>query len=106
MVKPPRHRDPLDTAGKTLNAKLIEKLVEANVEKIPVRAESLVGRRTATRIVDTESGEVLVQTNTEINSQMLSQIMGRRVAPFKLLGLMLPNLPGVKPEGKKIDTST
>src|SRR5207247_2290732 len=83
----------------------LEKLVEANVEKIPVRAESLVGRRTATRIVDTESGEVLVQTNTEINSQMLSQIMGRRVAPFKLLVLMLPNLPGVKPEDKKIDAS-
>jgi len=42
-VKPPRHREPLVTAGKTLNAKLIEKLVEANVEKIAVRAESLVG---------------------------------------------------------------
>src|SRR5712691_9904095 len=104
-VKPPRHREPLVAAGKTLNAKLIEKLVEANVEKIPLRAESLVGRRTATRIVDTESGEVLVQTNTELNSQMLSQIMGRRVTPFKLLVLMLPNLPGVKPEDKKIDAS-
>src|SRR5213596_2852136 len=84
-VKPPRHREPLVTAGKTLNAKLAEKLVEANVEKIAIRAESLVGRRTAGRIVDTESGEVLVQTNTEINSQILSQIMGRRVAPFTLL---------------------
>src|SRR5216110_2910974 len=104
-VKPARHREPVVAAGKTLNAKLIEKLVEANVEKIPVRAESLVGRRTATRIVDTESGEVLVQTNTEINSQMLSQIMGRRPAPFKLLVIMLPNLPGVKPEDKKIDAS-
>src|SRR5437773_175917 len=84
-VKPPRHREPIVTAGKTLTAKLIEKLVEANVEKIAVRAESLVGRRTAARIVDAESGEVLVQTNTEITSQMLSQIMGRRVAPFRLL---------------------
>src|SRR5216117_579930 len=84
-VKPPRHLEPIVTAGKTLTAKLIEKLVEANVEKIAVRAESLVGRRTAARIVDAESGEVLVQTNTEITSQMLSQIMGRRVAPFRLL---------------------
>src|SRR5439155_10347047 len=84
-VQPPRHREPLVTAGKTLTAKLLEKLVEANVEKIAVRAESLVGRRTAARIVDAESGEVLVQTNTEITSQMLSQIMGRRVAPFRLL---------------------
>src|SRR5574342_98071 len=62
-VRPPRHREPLVAAGKPLNAKLIEKLIEANVEKIPLRAESLVGRRTASRVVDTESGEVLVQTN-------------------------------------------
>ncbi len=86
-VKAPRHREPLVTAGKTLNAKLIEKLREANVEKIPVRAEALVGRRTASRIVDTESGEVLVQTNAEITSTVLSQVMSRRVAPFKLLVL-------------------
>ena len=84
-VKAPRHREPIVTAGKTLNAKLVEKLRESNVEKIPVRAESLVGRRTASRIVDTESGEVLVQTNTEITSTVLSQVMSRRVAPFKLL---------------------
>src|SRR5438067_1100259 len=104
-VKPPRHREPIVTAGKTLTAKLIEKLVEANVEKIAVRAESLVGRRTATRIVDTESGEVLVQTNTEINSQILSQIMGRRVAPFKLLVPVLPGMPTVKPADKRVDQS-
>src|SRR5437660_52988 len=104
-VKPARHREPVVAAGKTLNAKLIEKLVEANVEKIPVRAESLVGRRTATRIVDTESGEVLVQTNTEINAQILSQIMGRRVAPFNLLVPVLPGMPTVKPTDKKVDQS-
>src|SRR2546425_675236 len=86
-VKPPRHREPLVTAGKTLTAKLLEKLVEANVEKIAVRAESLVGRRTAARIVDAESGEVLVQTNTEITSQMLSQIMGRRGAAVRRPGV-------------------
>src|SRR5436190_1869187 len=104
-VKPPRHREPIVTAGKTLTAKLIEKLVEANVEKIAVRAESLVGRRTAARIVDAESGEVLVQTNAEITSQMLSQIMGRRVAPFKLLVPVLPGMPTVKPADKEVAQS-
>src|SRR5438477_3540820 len=84
-VKPPRHREALVQAGKVLNAKLVEKLAEANVEKIAVRAESLVGRRTGSRIIDTESGEVLVGTNAEITSQMLAQIMGKQVAPFKLL---------------------
>src|SRR5690242_12287728 len=84
-VRPPRHREPLVQAGKVLNAKLVEKLIEASVEKIPVRAAALVGRRTASRVVDTESGEVLVPTNAEITSTLLSQLMGRRVAPFKLL---------------------
>src|SRR5438309_2119053 len=84
-IRPPRQREPLVTAGKALTAKLIEKLIEANVDKIPIRAETLVGRRTASRIVDTESGEVLVQTNAEITSTVLSQVMSRRVAPFKLL---------------------
>jgi DNA-directed RNA polymerase subunit beta len=86
-VKAPRHREPLAPANRPLSAKVLEKLLEANVEKIPVRAESLVGRRTASRIVDTESGEVLVQTNAEITSTVLSQVMSRRVAPFKLLVL-------------------
>src|SRR5499426_2960751 len=84
-VKAPRHREPLAQAGRPLTAKVLERLIEANVEKIPVRAESLVGRRTASRIVDTESGEVLVETNAEITSTVLSQVMSRRVAPFKLL---------------------
>src|SRR5580765_5494366 len=84
-VKPPRHREAIVTAGKVLNAKTVEKLIEAGVEKIPVRAEALVGRRTAGKIVDTESGEVLVATHTELTSQVLTQVMSRRVAPFKLL---------------------
>src|SRR5882762_420438 len=77
-IKPPRHRDAIVQAGKTLNPKIIEKLVEAGITKIPVKAEALVGRRTASRIVDTESGEVLVQTNAEITSTVLSQVMSRR----------------------------
>ena len=84
-VKPPRHREPLVTAGKVLTAKLIGKLVESGVERIALRAEALVGRRTGSRIVDRETGEVLVETNTEIASTMLSQVMSRPVAPFKLL---------------------
>src|SRR5262250_1927714 len=41
-VKPLRHREPLVTAGKTLNARTIEKLVEAGVTKIPVKADASV----------------------------------------------------------------
>jgi len=84
-VKPPRQREPLITAGKVLTKKILEKIVEAGVEKIAIRSEALVGRRTASRIVDTETGEVLVATNTEITSTVLTEVMRRKVAPFKLL---------------------
>jgi DNA-directed RNA polymerase subunit beta len=76
-------------AGKVISAKMMERLVEAGVEKLPVRAEGLVDRWTGSRIVDTETGEVLVETNTRLTSQMLAQVMTRKVAPFKLL-IMAP----------------
>ncbi|MGH7354955.1 MAG: DNA-directed RNA polymerase subunit beta, partial [Candidatus Rokuibacteriota bacterium] len=84
-VKPPRQREPIITAGKVLTDKILEKILEAGVEKIAIRSEALVGRRTAARIVDTETGEVLVSTNTEITSTVLTEVMRRKVAPFKLL---------------------
>jgi len=84
-VKPPRHREPLVQAGKMLNPRLAERLREAGVERIAVRADSLVGRRTGTRVVDAETGEVLLEANQELTATQLTQIMARRVAPFKLL---------------------
>jgi DNA-directed RNA polymerase beta subunit len=59
-VKPPKHREALVASGKALNPKLIEKLLEAGVTRIPVKADSLVGRRTGDRVVDADTGEVLV----------------------------------------------
>src|SRR5437870_4482353 len=85
VVRQPRHREPIAQAGKVLTAKMVEKMTEAGVERLSVRAESLVGRRSGSRIVDTESGEVLLETNQEITSTVLSQLMARKVAPFKLL---------------------
>ncbi len=98
-VKAPRAKEAIVQAGKTLNPKIIEKLVEAGITKIPVKAESLVGRRTGGRVVDAETGEVLVETNQEITATLLAQIMGRRVAPFKLLAMV----PG-KTDGSLYET--
>ncbi len=84
-IRLPRHKEPLVQAGKKLTRKVIEQLREAHVERIPVRAEELVGRRTGSRIVDQGTGEVLLEVNQEVKSTDLAQIMARRVAPFKLL---------------------
>ncbi|MFQ5521185.1 MAG: DNA-directed RNA polymerase subunit beta, partial [Candidatus Methylomirabilia bacterium] len=84
-IKLPRHREPVIQEGKRLTAKIIERLQELGVDRFTLRAEELVGARTGNRIVDQETGEVLLEANQEITSTVLTQIMARRVAPFKLL---------------------
>jgi DNA-directed RNA polymerase subunit beta len=86
-VRLPRHKDPLVPAGKILTARLVEKLVEAGVERIPVPAESLQDRRSGSRIVDAETGEVLLEVNQPLSRDVLAQVRSRRPAPFKLLVL-------------------
>src|SRR6202795_134756 len=87
-VKPPRHREPMVASGKALNPKLIEKLLEAGVTKIPVKADTLVGRRTGDRVVDADTGEVLVETNQEITQTLLAQLMARKISALKLLTMV------------------
>jgi DNA-directed RNA polymerase subunit beta len=87
-VKPPRHREPMVASGKALNPKLIEKLLEAGVTKIPVKADSLVGRRTGDRVVDAETGEVLIETNQEITQTLLTQLMARKISALKLMTMV------------------
>src|SRR5215468_8259105 len=87
-VRAPRGKDALVQSGRTLNPRTIEKLVEAGVTKIPVKADSLVGRRTADRVVDADTGEVLVETNQEISQTLLTQLMARKTSPIKLLTII------------------
>ncbi len=87
-IKPPRHREAMVAAGKTLTPKLIEKLIEAGMTKIPVKADSLVGRRTGDRVVDADTGEVLVETNQEVSATLLAQLMARKISALKLLAMV------------------
>ena len=87
-VKAPKGKEVLVQAGKALNPKSIEKLVESGVTRIAVKAEALVGRRTGGKVIDSETGEVLIEANQEITATLLAQIMARTVAPFKVLAIV------------------
>jgi DNA-directed RNA polymerase subunit beta len=84
-IKPPRHREVVVQAGKRLTAKIVERLEELGIERIPVKPEHLEGRRTAGRVVDRETGEVLLEPNQELTSTVLSELAAKRVAPFKVV---------------------
>src|SRR3989442_2745840 len=88
-VRPPRHREPIAQAGKVLNAKMVEKMTEAGAERLSVRAQSLLGRRSGSRIVDTQSGEGPRATKQGDTPTRLPQLTPRKGAPF--------NRPGRRP---------
>ncbi|MGH2739994.1 MAG: DNA-directed RNA polymerase subunit beta, partial [Actinomycetota bacterium] len=84
-IRPPRHREPVVQAGKRLNAKLIARLQELGIEKITVKPEHLEGRRTGSRVVDRETGEVILEPNQELTPPILAQLVARSIAPFKVV---------------------
>jgi DNA-directed RNA polymerase subunit beta len=84
-IKPPRHREPIIQAGKRLTAKVVERLQELGIEKVPVKPDHLEGRRTGGRVVDRETGEVIMEPNQELTSTVLSALAARPVAPFKVV---------------------
>ncbi len=84
-IKPPRHREPVVQGGKRLNPKLIARLQELGIERIPVKLEHLEGRRTGGRVVDRETGEVVLEANQELTSTVLSSLMARPIAPFRVI---------------------
>jgi len=72
-----------------LNENLIEKIKSADVEQISVTATGfplhLVGRTTITPVVDMQTGEVLVNSNQELTSELLEAIRDAGIDELELL---------------------
>ena len=84
-LRPAGQKEALARAGQTLTPRLIERLLQSGVDKIQIKPDALAGRRAMGRIVDTETGEILVEANDDITSVIVAQMLARRVAPFRLI---------------------
>jgi DNA-directed RNA polymerase subunit beta len=84
----PGQKEVLVRAGQTLTPRLIERLLQGGVDRIEVKSESLVGRVAMSRIVDTETGEIVVECNDTIPREAVTQLLARKVAPFRLMVLV------------------
>jgi DNA-directed RNA polymerase subunit beta len=84
-IKAPRQRDPIVQAGRRLNRSRVERMVEAGITKLQVPMAWLENRRTGGRVVDSKTGEVLMEANQLLTSNELAKIATRPVAPFKVV---------------------
>jgi DNA-directed RNA polymerase subunit beta len=71
--------------GRRITARHIRELESAGVTDLPVPAEYLHGRALAKNVVDENSGEVLVECNTEISEEVLARLAETGVGSIETL---------------------
>src|SRR5688572_781588 len=84
----PKTKDVLLHAGKKITSKTFSDIKHAKVEKFEVSPEDLEGAFAAADIVDTNTGEVIVETNNELSQAQIRSIIDAGV----------PELPVFFPE--------
>ncbi|MDH3353676.1 MAG: DNA-directed RNA polymerase subunit beta, partial [Chromatiales bacterium] len=75
----------LVAGGKRITARHILELEKAGVEQLDITHEALIGKTLAHEIIDTESGEVVTETNEEITEEVLAKLLASGVKEFKTL---------------------
>ncbi len=71
--------------GRRITARHIRKLEEANIDKLACPAEYVIGRTLATDLISKETGEVVLECNTEITEEVLARFDELGVTAFETI---------------------
>jgi DNA-directed RNA polymerase subunit beta len=71
-------------AGRKVNHALLREILKARVTEIEMDITDLEGAWTASDVVDTSTGEVLLEANSEITGELLSKFMDAGVAEISV----------------------
>src|SRR5210317_1429723 len=71
--------------GRRITARHIRQLDDAGVEFLAVPEEYLLGRRLAKGVVDTNTGEMLVECNTEITEELLDKLLEKEIETIETI---------------------
>jgi len=71
-VKTPKGRGVLAAKGKKIAAGLYNQLLKAGVKEIKIDIEALEGALAVTEAINQETGEILIESNTEVTSQTIT----------------------------------
>lgn len=71
--------------GRRITARHIKQMETAGITELVVPPEYIIGRSTAKNIIDTESGEVVLECNTEITEEVVEKLKETNVEEFQTL---------------------
>ncbi len=80
-------KEPILKEGGRLTKGVMAKLRAAGIKEIPVKAEELVGRAVLTELVDSKSGEVILEKNQRLTLPAVEKILEGGVENFKIIYL-------------------
>ena len=80
-----KHGKVIVPKDKRITAKYIRDLDEAGIRKISVPEDFVIGRTIAQNVVDSSTGEILVNANEEITESLLAKLMEAGVEDLKTL---------------------
>ncbi len=63
----------------------LKKMEAANITKIAITKEELIGRVTLNDIIDQETGEVILESNKEITEEIVDEIMSMKIPNLQLI---------------------
>ena len=70
---------------KRITVKHIREIENASIKSVAVNPEFLLGRKIAKAIIDTDTGEVIIDTNTEITEEVIEKLIEAKVKSFNTL---------------------
>jgi DNA-directed RNA polymerase subunit beta len=63
----------------------IRKLRDAGMERLPLDTSEVVGKVSAEKVIDEDTGELLLQTNEEVTEEKLEKLREAKIQSFKVL---------------------
>jgi DNA-directed RNA polymerase subunit beta len=63
----------------------IRKLKDAGMERLPLDTSEVVGKVSAEKVIDEDTGELLLQTNEEVTEDKLEKLREAKIQSFKVL---------------------
>ncbi len=97
-VRRPRAEDLVVSAGRVITPSLYKDIVKAKISAVEVSPGDLEGACTAADIINTQTGEILLEANQELTPEVLTQILDAGITELHLffperddIGVVLSN---------------
>ena len=94
-VKDPKSGDVIAREGRKFNKAIVRAMEQARIAEVPIDLGEVVGRISAHDVVDSNTGEVLLQCNEEVTEEAVEKLRSHGVKRFEVL--FTEDLPGGGP---------